>query len=451
MSGRANEVVEVLERRGVDICCAQETRWKGYGAQWIVGKNKRYRIYLKGDESEKAKGGVGVLVAEEWESSVIDVRRVSGRLIVLKMKVGERVINVLSAYAPQAGLSRESKERFRGDTISVISDLSETDTVVLAGDLNGHVGACADGYDDVHGGFGYGRRNLEGEYILESCVALNMVVCNSKFKKRLSHLITYSSGGTSSQIDYFLVSRKDWKFVRDVKVIPGEECISQHKLLVCDMSIRRDPVRKKVYMPKRKVWLLKETEYKVSYYREIQELVRNRVARPEGVSSHWDFLEGGVLAAADKVCGKTKGPPRNKIPLWWNDAVDLAIREKRRLYKEHKKGGPREPYLAAKRKAKKEVYLAKKVIQDLVIDQVSDAENPNGIFNLARRIKEDGRDIVVERCVRKDDGTIAYVDKEIRDAWKVHYDRLLNVEFEWDREQLSTENPVLGPPPDDCH
>ncbi|KAK4320812.1 hypothetical protein Pmani_008351 [Petrolisthes manimaculis] len=144
---------------------------------------------------------------------------------------------------------------------------------------------------------------------------------------------------------------------------------------------------------------------------------------------------------------KTKGPPRNKISWWWNDAVNLAIREKRRLYKEHKKGGPREPYLAAKRKAKKEVYLAKKVIQDLVIDQVSDAENPNGIFNLARRIKEDGRDIVGERCVRKDDGTITYVDKEIRDAWRVHYDRLLNVEFEWDREQLSTENPVLGPPP----
>ena len=34
-----------------------------------------------------------------------------------------------------------------------------------------------------NGGFGYGRRNLEGEYIQEACVALDMVVCNTKIRK----------------------------------------------------------------------------------------------------------------------------------------------------------------------------------------------------------------------------------------------------------------------------
>ena len=142
---------------------------------------------------------------------------------------------MLSAYAPQVGLSRELKESFWDDVLSVISDLSEAGAVVLAGDLNGHVGASADGYVGVHGGFGYDRRNLEGEYILEDCVALDMVVCNTKFRKRVNHLITYSSGGTSSQIDYFLISRNDFKSVRDVKVIPSEEIFSQHRLLVCDI------------------------------------------------------------------------------------------------------------------------------------------------------------------------------------------------------------------------
>ena len=59
---------------------------------------------------------------------------------------------------------KKKNESFWDDVLSVISDLSETGAVVLAGDLNGHIGASADGYEGVHGGFGYGRRNLEGEY-----------------------------------------------------------------------------------------------------------------------------------------------------------------------------------------------------------------------------------------------------------------------------------------------
>jgi len=33
MSGRSGEVVEVMRERKVDICCLQETRWKGGGAR----------------------------------------------------------------------------------------------------------------------------------------------------------------------------------------------------------------------------------------------------------------------------------------------------------------------------------------------------------------------------------------------------------------------------------
>ena len=75
MNGRANEIFEMCERRNVDICCLQETRWKGPGSQWIVGKNERYRFFWQGDKNERAIGGVGVLVAEKLESSVIEINR----------------------------------------------------------------------------------------------------------------------------------------------------------------------------------------------------------------------------------------------------------------------------------------------------------------------------------------------------------------------------------------
>ena len=46
---------------------------------------------------------------------------------------------------------------------------------------------------------------MEGERILELAVAHNLVVSNSLFTKRESHLVTCQSGENQSQIDYILV------------------------------------------------------------------------------------------------------------------------------------------------------------------------------------------------------------------------------------------------------
>ena len=107
---------------------------------------------------------------------------------------------------------------------------------MIGGDLNGHVGALADGYEGVYGGSGFGVRNTEGVRMIEFGDALDMVVCNTMFKKRPSRLITYESGGMKSQIDYFLAWRLDGKLVKDVKTIGGEECTLQHRLLACDVK-----------------------------------------------------------------------------------------------------------------------------------------------------------------------------------------------------------------------
>ena len=41
---------------------------------------------------------------------------------------------------------------------------------------NGHVGGHIDGFDVVHGGFGVGRRNLEGRILLEFCLEKELCV-----------------------------------------------------------------------------------------------------------------------------------------------------------------------------------------------------------------------------------------------------------------------------------
>ncbi|EYC19864.1 hypothetical protein Y032_0023g759 [Ancylostoma ceylanicum] len=95
------------------------------------------------------------------------------------------------------------------------------DTIVVAGDLNGHVGAAKDGYR-CHGGFGYGTRNDDGERILEYADSHDLVIMNTKFRKRPSHLVSFYSGNAQTQIDFVLVRHRDQKLVTDAKVVPYE-------------------------------------------------------------------------------------------------------------------------------------------------------------------------------------------------------------------------------------
>ena len=129
---------------------------------------------------------------------MVDVKRVNARMMMVKLLVGNRVVAIISAYAPQQGLCEEVKDIFYENLISLAAKVDDKELLIIGGDLNGHVGKNADGYKGIHGGFGYGVRNMEGERILEMGAALDMTVCNTFFKKRDSRLITYNSGGCST-------------------------------------------------------------------------------------------------------------------------------------------------------------------------------------------------------------------------------------------------------------
>ena len=64
----------------------------------------------------------------------------------------------------------------------------------------------------------------------------DLVLTNTCFKKRESHLITFKSGGNSSQIDFLLSRRITKSICKDCKVIPGEALTTQHKLVVLDVK-----------------------------------------------------------------------------------------------------------------------------------------------------------------------------------------------------------------------
>ena len=54
----------------------------------------------------------------------------------------------------------------------------------IGGDLNGFIGTSSAGFEAVHGGFGYGSRNQEGEEVLDFAIAFDLMIANTFFCKR---------------------------------------------------------------------------------------------------------------------------------------------------------------------------------------------------------------------------------------------------------------------------
>jgi hypothetical protein len=90
----------------------------------------------------------------------------------------------------------------------------------------------------IHGGFGYGEQNQEGEDILNFAIGYDLMVANTFFRKKKSHLITFSSGQHSSHIDFVLTRKEERPNCMDCKVIPDECIVTQHKLLVADFCFQ---------------------------------------------------------------------------------------------------------------------------------------------------------------------------------------------------------------------
>ena len=198
MKAKSLEICDELKRRKVDVCAVQETRWKGEKTRFVGAAGNRYKFWWKGTDGT---GGVGVMVKEALIDKVLAVERKSDRVIVLVMSFGKVIVRVISAYAPHQGRKDEEKVKFYDDVSEVLSQAGSGEFVVLLGDFNGHVGRNADGYEGVHGGFGYGDRNDEGRRLLELADAHGMVVGNTLFTRSLERSITYRSAGNESMSD----------------------------------------------------------------------------------------------------------------------------------------------------------------------------------------------------------------------------------------------------------
>ncbi|XP_047264730.1 craniofacial development protein 2-like [Capsicum annuum] len=193
--------------------------------------------------SERHRNGVGILVDEEFRWQVVEVMRASDRLMTIKLVIVGFMLHVCSVYASQTVLDAEVKARFWEALDEVLRSVPSSENIVIVRDFNRHIRVLPGGYDDVHESFGFSDRNGEGAALLDFTRAFGLVVVNSSFLKKEDHLITFRSAIGKTQIDFLLLRKGDRAFCKDYKVIPSKYLLTQHRLLVMDLIIKKSKKR----------------------------------------------------------------------------------------------------------------------------------------------------------------------------------------------------------------
>ena len=261
--------------------------------------DSRYKYFSCGNDEGTC--GVGILLAEKWWEKVFEVIRVSDRIILIRMVVGSVVFVFVSVYAPQSNLSESVKDQSYYSLQSTIARVSSSEQLIISGEWNGHIGSHSTAFEDMHGGQALGKRNHEGERLLEFVVANELVVGNSWFKKKFEYLVTYQSGECKTKIDYILYKRSFKKMVSNVKVIVGEECATQHRLVVGDFKVCTHAHPKR-FVPYTKVWKLTDFGNQIEISNVFNALIQGNETG-KTLDELWKYLKNNLINATKQVCG----------------------------------------------------------------------------------------------------------------------------------------------------
>ena len=97
----------------------------------------------------------------------------------------------------------------------------------------------------------------------------------------------------------------------NIRVIQGEACIPQHKLVICDMKLVKNlKKRKEIFVSKCRIWKLKDDEVRKHFEKKIE--ARKKISSEGNVESLWKNIKKCLLEVSDEVMRKNKGSSKTQ-------------------------------------------------------------------------------------------------------------------------------------------
>ena len=93
--------------------------------------------------------------------------------------------------------------------------------------------------------------------------------------------------------------------MKDVKVIPAEECAQQHHIVVCDLMVKLPKEKKRRFVPRIRTWKLRDKTIADTF----QTTFTSKISAQDNSKSDykmedvWSNLKDTLLDTAKEVCG----------------------------------------------------------------------------------------------------------------------------------------------------
>jgi exonuclease III len=92
-------------------------------------ENTGFKLWYTG--KERSRNDVGILIDKSIKNGVVTVRRQGDKIIMIKLIFGDLVLNVISAYTPQVGLSDDVKRRFWEDLEDMVRGVPSSEKLFI--------------------------------------------------------------------------------------------------------------------------------------------------------------------------------------------------------------------------------------------------------------------------------------------------------------------------------
>ena len=179
-------------------------------------------------------------------------------------------------------------------------------------------------------------------------------------------------------------------------VIPGEEIVSQHHLLLMDMVLKKKVRRKVKFRKKLKLQRLTKSEVKEKFAERVNNICDG--------NEDWYGLKRKLLDVASEIWDYTKGKLKYSETWWWNKNVDVAVCRKREL----KKDAKRAVYMAMDQKARE------------AVEKVDSCQDGHELFRIVKQRAGEKKDVVGVTCLKDESRAVKASVNDRKKIWKEH-------------------------------
>ena len=367
-----------------------------------------------------AYGGVGFIINKKHTANILELKGISERLALLKLKGKHNNQYYVQCYAPQSKRPEEEVEQFYILLQDLIDNIPQRDDLFVIGDFNAKVGGLNSQYPEIVGMHSNvkGGHNKRGKKLMTFCSRNSLAITNTFFKHRRKYTWVSPDGKTLNTVDYILVRRKMLHSVTDAHTVACVD-ISDHRLVRCKVRLSLFKPPKKIKPPSYNLVSLQDEGIRAEFQNKIRDhLERNSSIDQSSPTELNRMLTQAVKTSADEVLPK-RGPQQKE---WITQDTIEAIKMKNDI--RSKLGKDAITYKLHKANVKKMCRADFEAYIDEEHRELDELAPQQKYFNTMKRLKNARKKKQSPWSVKASDGTQLTNLVEILERWASYYETL---------------------------